>query len=235
MQVNSALKFDKKFFMDFWKLLKPYWTSNEKYTAALLLLFNIIFIVVSIRAQVALTVKFFQPFNDSLVSYDKALLIKSLIIFTVSISLWMFSEAAITYFHGRLAVQWRQWLTKNYLKKWLNQCNYYRMQHQVNQIDNPDQRISEDLDKFPDTTLQVFSRSFRLLLSIGSFSYVLWVASIKPFGHWQFFLPGYFFWFGLLYAGFAMLITIYLGRKLPKLDYQQQQFNANFRFALIRA
>jgi putative ATP-binding cassette transporter len=237
MNLNSKnLKFDRSFFRDFYGLLKPYWTSEEKWSAFGLLTLNIICTIIGVRASVALN-NFHKDFFDALQNFNKPALITALIHFAVIATTLLLSYGYAFYFNGILSMRWRQWLTKNYLKKWLDNHTHYRMQLSKSHVDNPDQRISEDLERFPDATLSLFFLILQSVLLLLSFSVILWELSGNlsiPIGSWHVVIPGYLFWSALLYAILGTLITSRIGKKLAPLDYQQQFYNADFRFSLIR-
>lgn len=237
MNLNCKnLKFDASFFRNFLRLLTPYWTSEEKWSAFGLLTLNVVCIIIGVRATVALN-NFHRDFFDALQNFNKPALITALIHFAVIAATLLLSYGYAFYFNGILSIRWRQWLTKTYLKKWLENHNHYRMQLTKNNVDNPDQRISEDLERFPDATLSVFFLILQSVLLLLSFSLILWNLSGNlsiPIGSWHVVIPGYLFWSALLYAVFGTFITGRIGKKLAPLDYQQQFFNADFRFSLIR-
>lgn len=233
---KSNLKFDKQFFRDFWQLVKPYWTSEEKWSAFTLLALNIVGTIVGVRISVALN-DINKNIFDAIQNFNKELLTRSLIYYIVILGALLLVYGYAFYFNGLLSIRWRRWLTKNYLEKWLHNQNHYRMQLHNQNVDNPDQRISEDLEKFPDTTLSVIFMFFQSSLTLLSFGYILWGLSGNlsiPIGSFHIVIPGYLVWGALLCGIFGTLITGWIGKKLASLDYQQQFYNADFRFSLIR-
>lgn len=104
------------------------------------------------------------------------------------------------------------WLTKNILHNWLANKNYYRFQFLTEKVDNPDQRISEDLDKFTDMTLGITFQVLQSLLLFVSFGSILWQIGGHlsiPIGHLLIPIPGYLFWAACLYGGWAVVIRSY--------------------------
>jgi len=230
------LKFNRQFFRDFWLLLKPYWSSEEKWRAFALLGASVLCIIIGVRASIAVNT-FNKDFFNALQNFDKAALINSLLHFSVIVVVFVCAYGYAFYFNGLLSVRWRRWLTENCLKKWLDNHTHYHMQLKHNSVDNPDQRISEDLEQFPELTLSVFSMLFRSSLTLISFGYILWNLSGSlsiPVGAHHIVIPGYLFWGSLLYTVLGTWIVGLIGKKLAGLDYQQQRFNADFRFSLAR-
>ena len=160
----------------------------------------------------------------------------ALLHFGVIVTVLVLAFGYTFYFNALLGARWRRWLTKNYLKKWLHNHTHYRMQL-LNNVDNPDQRISEDLEQFPDATLSVFSTIFQSSLTLITFGYMLWGLSGNlsiPIGSYTLVITGYFLWGALLYAILGTWVVGWIGKKLAGLDYQSQYFNADFRFSLVR-
>lgn len=233
---KKSYKFDKQFFYDFWQLLKPYWTSEEKWTAFAFLALNVLGTVVGVRASVALNACN-KDFFDALQNFNKTALTTALLHFAAILAVLIFVYGYAFYFNGLLCIRWRRWLTKNYLNKWLSNHLHYQLQLQSNNVDNPDQRISEDLEKFPEITLMVIFMIFHASLTLISFGYILWNLSGSltiPIGILHIVIPGYLFWGALLYGVLGTVVTGWIGKKLANLDYQQQRFNADFRFSLVR-
>src|ERR1700722_12128215 len=106
---NDKLKFDRQFFRDFLALLKPYWGSEEKWTAFALLGANIFCIIVGVRASVAVN-EFNRDFFNALQNFNKAALITALSHFAVIAVVFLLSYGYAFYFNGLLDIRWRRWL-----------------------------------------------------------------------------------------------------------------------------
>ncbi len=140
-----------------------------------------------------------------------------------------------------LIIRWRRWLTGNYVTRWLNAHTHYRMSLAGGAADNPDQRISEDIGRFIDggqVGYGIFSYSILLisnLSSLVSFAILLWDLSANfTLPYTAIAVPGFLFWVALIYAGVGTLVTHLIGRPLVRLSFQQQRYEANFRFSLAR-
>jgi putative ATP-binding cassette transporter len=133
---------------------------------------------------------------------------------TVCDVLYAWSEA-------KLGLVWRQWLTKRLLARYLARRAYYWI-NRVQEIDNPDQRIAEDVRSFTATTLGFFLMLLNAAITAGAFLGVLW--SISP---WLFLVA-------VGYALFGSLGTVYLGRRLVGLNNLQLKKEADFRYELVR-
>ncbi|OGT44736.1 MAG: hypothetical protein A3F42_00370 [Gammaproteobacteria bacterium RIFCSPHIGHO2_12_FULL_37_34] len=227
---------NKQFFNHFWQLLKPYWTSEEKWLAWLFLGLLVICMLANVWAGVGLN-KFTKEFYDAIQNFNRPALTISFMHFAIFITLFVLSACYAFYFNGLLSVRWRRWLTQYYLKDWLDQHRYYRMQLFSKNIDNPDQRISVDLDLFPSLTLNIFFVLFQALLTLMCYGVILWGLSDHltiSVGNVHLVIPNYLFFGALLYGFFGLIVTHWIGKKLVTLDYQQQYYNADFRYATIR-
>jgi putative ATP-binding cassette transporter len=141
------------------------------------------------------------------------------------------------YLSQMLQIRWRRWLTRRYLGAWLSDRAYYHLDLK-SATDNPDQRISEDLNQFTSYLLTLSTGLLTSVVSLVSFLFILWGLSGPaniPFGSWgTLHIPAYLVWVALLYAGVGTWLTIKIGRPLVPLNFDQQRFEADFRFSLVR-
>lgn len=235
----NNLQFDKKFFRDFWRLLTPYWKSEKKKSAWLLLLLLTACVLGEVAAGVGYNY-FYKFFYDALQAFNAHKVINSIFYFVIVRAAFALSETAGIFVSGKLNIRWRQWLTNYYLKQWLSEHAHYRLQFSNQKIDNPDQRISEDVEEFVTITLNLFFGTYMIFQSLlygVSFGFILWQISknfVFHFASRSFVIPGYLLWVALLFATIGIFIINWLGKNLSFLDYVRQYLNANFRFGLIR-
>jgi vitamin B12/bleomycin/antimicrobial peptide transport system ATP-binding/permease protein len=141
------------------------------------------------------------------------------------------------YLNQWLQIRWRQWMTRRYLGEWLHDAGHYRMQLQGDAADNPDQRISDDVKLFVDQTLNISVGLLSSIVTLVSFVIILWglsaSAPLHVFGS-EFDIPGYLVWGALIYAIFGTALTQWIGSPLVNLSFEQQRFEADFRFNLVR-
>lgn len=136
-----------------------------------------------------------------------------------------------------LIIRWRRWLTRRYMDQWLSDDTFYRLRLQGDRADNPDQRIADDVRMFVTQTISVGVGLFGTVVSLISFSFILWRLSgaydLKLFGT-DIIIPGYLFWSALIYAGLGTWLAHLIGRKLVGLNFDQQRYEADFRIGLVR-
>lgn len=125
------------------------------------------------------------------------------------------------YAQARLSLRWRRWLTEKVLTDYFANRNYYQLDQNCN-IDNPDQRISQDVEAFTATSLSFFYMVFRAVIDLFNFSAIL--LTIYP----QLFIVL------IVYSSVGTCIAIIIGRRLIHLNFLQLQKEADFRYALIR-
>lgn len=216
----------------FWQLTKPYWSSDERWRA-----FGLLALVVSLSlGLVFMNVQFNSWYNDfynTLQNLDAVGFKASIIKFTWLALIYIAIAVYALYFQQMLEVKWRLWLTEYYIGRWLAGQGYYRLQLTDQGTDNPDQRIAEDVAQFVSSTLSISLGLLRSVVTLASFIGILWTLS-GPLTVAGVTIPGYMVWVAIVYALIGTLCTILIGRTLVGLNFQQQRFEADFRFGLVR-
>ena len=219
-----------------WAMIRPYWFSDDRWVARGLL----VAVVALTLGMVYLTVLLNQ-WNNAFYSalQDKNMVAFRLQLFRVTWLIGIFIVLAVyqVYLNQMLEIRWRRWLTKRYLRAWLDDCAYYRMQLMARETDNPDQRIAEDVHLLAAHTLGLFTGALRATVTLVTFVAILWGLSgwlTIPVAGWSITVPGYMVWVALLYAIAGTWVTDWLGRPLVRLNYDKQRYEADFRFSLVR-
>jgi len=153
------------------------------------------------------------------------------------ITIFIFLAVYQVYLNQMLEIRWRRWLTDRYLRAWLTDGAYYRMQLQETETDNPDQRIAEDVQLLAAHTLGLFTGGLRAIVTLVTFVAILWGLSGSlhvTVGEYAIRLPGYMVWVAVLYAILGTWVTDLLGRPLVRLNVDRQRYEADFRFSLVR-
>jgi putative ATP-binding cassette transporter len=221
----------------FWRLAKPYWSSEERWAA-----WGMLAMVVGLNlAWVYLMVKlntWYQKFYDAIQKLDEkmfwSLILYFLVLAGFAILIWVFRQ----FFTQTLQNRWRRWMTSRLLEQWMGDKSHYLWQLTEKKTDNPDQRIAEDVREFVNNSLELSTGLLNQIVTFFSFIAILWTLSgpiTVPLG-WgrSFVLPGYMAWVCLLYAVAGTWITHAIGKPLIRLNYRQQLVEANFRFSLVR-
>ncbi len=227
--VNDAVR--GQFFRRTWAMITPYWRSEEKGRAWLLLAAVIGLSLFSVAISVWIN-HWYKDFYNALEKKDTAAFWQLIGYFGGIAAVAILGAVYRLYLTQMLTIRWRAWLTEKHFSRWLAHKNYYQLE-QGGYTDNPDQRISEDLNNFTSGTLSLGLGLLRNVVSLVSFSIILWgvSGSIEVFGVT---IPGYMFWCALLYAAVGSWLTHLIGRRLIGLSNQQQRFEADLRFSMVR-
>ncbi|WP_054990283.1 ABC transporter ATP-binding protein/permease [Pseudomonas coronafaciens] len=227
--VNDTVK--GAFLRRVWKLITPYWRSEEKATAWLLLISVIALSLFSVQVSVFFN-SWYRDFYNALQNKDLAAFTHLILYFSGIAAIAILAAVYRLYLTQLLTIRWRRWLTEQHFARWLADKNYYHLE-QGGYTDNPDQRLSEDLNEFTTSTLSLGLGLMSSVVSLVSFSVILWgvSGSIELFGIT---IPGYMFWAAMLYALVGSLLTHWIGKRLIPLNNQQERFEADLRFALVR-
>ncbi len=227
--VNDAVR--GQFFRRTWAMITPYWRSEEKGRAWLLLAAVIGLSLFSVAISVWIN-HWYKDFYNALEKKDTDAFWQLIGYFGGIAAVAILGAVYRLYLTQMLTIRWRAWLTEQHFTRWLAHKNYYQLE-QGGYTDNPDQRISEDLNNFTSGTLSLGLGLLRNVVSLVSFSIILWgvSGSIEVFGIT---IPGYMFWCALLYAAVGSWLTHLIGRRLIGLSNQQQRFEADLRFSMVR-
>lgn len=227
----------REFIAGLFHLITPYWNSEEKKSARLYLA-GIITLTIAAVYMTLLLNEWFNSFYSALQNYDSGAVYRGLLRFT-GLAFAHIAFAVYSYYlQQRLALRWRKWMTKNYLAKWTGRQMYYRLEmFSQGTADNPDQRISEDINLFTARTLSFMSGLLRSATTIVCFIFVLWnlseVLSFSAAGQ-EIHIYGYLVWTALAYSVLGTWITHKVGHRLVSLNYLQQKLEADFRFSMVR-
>src|ERR1700694_1201189 len=157
--------------------------------------------------------------------------------FCVLASFWIGLKVYQLHLNQWLQIRWRRWMTDRYLGGWLHDANHYRMQLLGDAADNPDQRIAEDTQRLVEQTLGLGIGLLSSVVTLASFVVILWglsnEAPLHLFGN-DIPIRGYLVWGALLYALCGTVMTHLIGWPLVGLNFQQQRYEADFRFNLVR-
>jgi vitamin B12/bleomycin/antimicrobial peptide transport system ATP-binding/permease protein len=228
-----------RFLKAFWALTKPYWVSEQR-AKGLTLLATVVGLVL---AMVWMEVQFNswnRDFYNTFEQRDQAEFFRQLGNFGLLAVTWIIMAVYRLYFQQMLQIEWRTWLTDHFLADWLKDQAHFRMQllaraneTPVAGMDNPDQRIAEDLRLFVDNTLALSMGLLSAVVTLVSFVTILWGLSgaTTVFG---ISIPGYMVWVAVIYAIAGSWLTHVIGKPLIRLDFNQQRFEADFRFSLVR-
>jgi putative ATP-binding cassette transporter len=225
------------FLKAFWALAKPYWTSKERGKGLALLVaviglsLGLVYINVKLNAW---NNDFYNAIQEKRIDDFYSLLWQ----FTLYAFAYIGVAVYRLYLRQMLQIEWRTWLNGGFLDRWLKDRAYYRLQFLDRSktsagVDNPDQRIAEDLNLFVTNTLTLGLDLLSSVVTLVSFVAILWTLS-GSLEVWGVTIPGYMVWVAIVYAGLGSWLTHVIGKPLIGLNFNQQRFEADYRFSLVR-
>src|SRR5215471_1086237 len=219
-----------------WTLVAPYWSSEERWSARVLLVVIVALTLGMVYVNVLYNDwnrEFFEAIQDKDFESFGPLLIH----FGILAAVFIVGAVSRRYLMLMLQMRWRLWLTRQFLDKWFDEHVYYRLEIGRGGADNPDQRIADDLRMFAFNTLDLAFGLLSSAVTLVSFVGILWVISgpiTLSLGEFSLEIPGYMVWVALVYAIVGSVLTHRVGRPLIGLNFQQQRVEADLRFGLVR-
>lgn len=228
---------DKKLYQMAWRLMSSYWHSQEKWKARGLLA-GVIALTLGQVYMLVLLNGWNNDFYNALQQRAFESFWPLIGQFAGFAFLHIIFAVYAVYVRQVLEIKWRKWMTDKYLDRWLGHQTYYRLQVAgQDDMDNPDQRIADDVNSFVNLTLGLFVGVLKQATSLVAFVVILWNLSGSldiPLGDTVLSVPGYMVFVTLIYSVVGTWLAHKVGRKLIRLNYDQQRFEADFRFSMVR-
>jgi putative ATP-binding cassette transporter len=220
----------------FLRLALPYFRSEERWAARGLLAGVVVAEFGVVYALVAFN-QWNGYFFNAIQDHDGKAFAFALLLF-IGIAAWTVVATMAQYFFGQtLIMRWRRWMTERFVGRWMADGRHYRMQFLGVDVDNTHLRIANDILIFLQRTHDLGYNLLGSLIALFSFSYILWgLSSIAPlvlFGV-DLTFPGYLFFIAIAYAGLGTVVAHFVGRPLIALNFFQQRYESDFRFAIAR-
>ncbi|MEE6177453.1 ABC transporter ATP-binding protein/permease [Mycobacterium sp. 050134] len=256
--VLVVFRFSTPWGQQFWRITRGYFSGIRSFRVWLMLGVLLLSVLLGVR----LMVLFSYQSNDMYTAVQMAVqgiatgddevkqsgihgFWASIGIFVLLATLYVFRILTDLYLTQRFIIAWRMWLTAHLTDDWLEGRAYYRDLFIDNTIDNPDQRIQQDIDIFTanaggtpnspgnGTGSTLLFGAVNAVASVISFAAILWNLS----GNLTILgvdLPRAMFWTVLVYVFFATVVAIWLGHPLIWLSFNNEKLNAAFRYSLVR-
>lgn len=219
-----------------WRVAAPYWTQSEERFGSIFLLALSVGVMLLGNAFNLRYVIWSADWTNLLVNKDVLAWRQNIIVFLILGLTMTISSVIQSYLVSWVQLRWKRWMTSSYLKMWLDKKSHYKMSLTGNETDNPDQRLSEDIAMFILNAWTIVFDLARNLISMVTYIIVLWGYSNVPveIGGKNIAFPGYLVLMSFIWAAVTTLISHYNGKKISRLTFSQQMYDANFRFSLMR-
>ena len=218
---STSDRFDRLFWQRLWRLIRPYWMAERRRWALGLLAVIVVLNLGTVGMQAVFSYVSRDVMNALQVK-DAARFYHLMMLFAAWIALFVPIAAFYPYITGLLRIDWRDWMTESFVQRILRRNALYHIMRD-HTVDNPDQRISEDLNSFTRGALNYSMTALQAVVTAIIFFGILWAISR---------------WLAVCLIGYALcgtwLATI-IGRRLVVINFNQQRFEADYRFALVHA
>jgi len=214
-----------------WEYFNPFGPSSSVVPLVWLALI-ILMTLFAVRVNVLFSF-WYNGFYSALQSLDEKAFVFMLMVFAALATIHVMRALLNFYLSQALLIRWRVWLTNVLIERWLNHQGYYRSQYASERTDNPDQRIQEDVNSFVTNSLTLSMGLLNAMVSLFAFTIILWnLSGSLVLFDWE--IPRAMVFTVYLYVIVATMFAIKIGRPLIRLNFLNEQFNANFRYALMR-
>jgi len=238
----------------FWRITGDYFKGRESIPVWALIGVLLLSVMIDVRLGVLFSYQSNDQFSALQAAFEGEGAAKDVAIDGFWAAMLVYVGLAITdivrnlldvYLMQRFIIRWRVWLTGRLTGDWLDGDAYYRGRFIDNPIDNPDQRIQQDIDIFttgtgPETNTPTVGTSQTLLfgtvfaiVNVISFTPSLWGLA-GPLTLFGVTIPKALFWMLLVYVFFTTVIAFWIGHPLIRLSFRNERTNAAFRYALVR-
>jgi putative ATP-binding cassette transporter len=228
--------FDRRFVRHLWRLTRIYWTSPDARKGLGLLVLCISGELGMVYGNVHLAVAQSHVF-DAVQNKEWTAFLTAIEVFLGVALLVVFVSTYRIYVRNILQIRWRTQLTDHFLGEWMGPHAYLHRELHHNDADNPDQRISEDIQSYVASALGLSLSLLTAVATLISFAGILWTLSgewpLRIGGH-ELWIPGLMMWVAILYAIVSMWLTHLVGRRLVSINFNRLRFEADFRYGLVR-
>ena len=224
------------FLRRFARLAFPFFSSDEKWMARLLAGGVVALTLLQIAIQIKLNL-WNKDFFDALEARDWNAFLGAMGVFALLAGASMGVAVYQVYLKQLLQLRWRRWLTARLTGAWLDKGRHYQLNFIGSGVDNPDQRIAENVKGATEMAVEFALGILNSVLTLAAFCSILWVLSGAlpvTLGDLSFDIPGYMVWAALLYAGIGSIATYFIGRPIVAANTGQDGAEADYRYALVR-
>ncbi|OXR49729.1 MULTISPECIES: ABC transporter ATP-binding protein/permease [unclassified Pusillimonas] len=216
----------------FWQLSGAYFSPKRSIRPMLAVAFILFLTLAGVRLQVLFS-NWYNTMYSALQDLNEAGFWLAMWLFAALATVHVLRSLLDFYVQQAFTIHWRTWLNEQMLERWLGGESYYRTQHLKKGIDNPDQRIQYDVTVFVESSLTLSMGVVDALVSTVAFTLILWGLS-GPLALFGTEIPRGMVFLVFVYVLVATIFAIRIGRPLILLNFLNERFNADYRYALVR-
>lgn len=216
----------------FWILASHYLSPKHSIKPLFYFWVIILFNLISVRLDILFS-EWYNAIYSSLQAMNIDVFWQQMIVFSLLASIHVLNVLLTYYVSQHFKLQWRTWLNKHYLHKWMTNQAYYKTQYGLIQLENPDQRIQQDIESYINSSLNFATGIISSTVSLVAFTAILWNLS-GPIEIMGYNIPHMMVFLVFIYVIITSIIAFKIGRPLIKLNFANEKLNANYRYSLIR-
>ena len=216
----------------FWQFAGGYLSPKRSVKPLLFFLLIVALTLVSVRISLVYS-EWYNNMYTSLQEFNQAVFWQQMGLFCVIAACAVSTSLASYYIEQRFIISWIAWLNDELTNKWMTNRAYYKTQYLSANLDNPDQRIQQDVQSYVKTTLSLSTGVIDAVTSMISYTILLWGLA-GPMLLFGVEIPHMMVFLVFAYVIFTTLIAFWLGRPLIHLNFANERLNANYRYSLIR-
>ena len=216
----------------FWLLAKGYLTPTRTLQPIIYFVIIVFFNLLSVRLDILFS-EWYKAMYNALQKMEESIFWVQMIVFCVLATVHMANVLLTYYLTQRFTIQWRTWLNEQMVEKWTNNQAYYKTQYVYNQLDNPDQRIQQDVQSYVSSSISFATGVISAVVSIVAFTIILWGLA-GPMTIAGITIPHAMVYFVFMYVLVTSVFAFKIGRPLINLNFANERLTANYRYSLIR-
>jgi putative ATP-binding cassette transporter len=216
----------------FWALAADYFSPRRNWRPLAMLALILFLTLCAVRLEVLFS-SWYNTMYSALQKLDEGGFWTAMLLFAILASIHVLRSLVDFYVQQAFTIRWRVWLNEKLLSQWLGRQAYYRSQYLDTPVDNPDQRIQQDVATFVTMSLSLSMGVVNALVSTFAFTLILWNLS-GPMSVFGVDVPRAMVFLVFAYVLIATVFAIWIGRPLIPLNFLNERYNADYRYALVR-
>ncbi|UEA16936.1 ABC transporter ATP-binding protein/permease [Pasteurella canis] len=215
-----------------WLLAEDYFNPRKNIRPLVYFIVIVFFDLLSVRIDILVS-NWYNALYKSLQDMNETVFWQQMVVFAVVATSSIGNALLSYYLSKRFLIHWRLWFNNKMLNKWTENQAYYKTQYLENHLDNPDQRIQQDINSFVTNTLDFATGLISSIVSIVAFTIILWnLSGTMNIGSIE--VPHAMVFLVFIYVLFTSIFAFKIGRPLIQLNFANERLNANYRYSLIR-